>query len=153
MNAGTDGRDPELEAIRERMRQEILGRRTEGPTPRPEAGPVDLTSATVGGFLSSNRRVVVDVWAPWCGPCRAMAPILDALARELAGDVRFARVNSDEEPGLAGQWNVQGIPTLLVFDDGRLVDRIVGAQTGPVLSARIRRTFRLPPSASRSSAR
>ena len=145
MSAGPQATDPDLEAIRARMREEILGRSGGATGTPPTGGPVDLTAATVTGFLSSNPRVVVDVWAPWCGPCRTMAPILDALARELAGEVRFARVNSDEEPALAGRWNVQGIPTLLLFEGGGLVDRVVGVQPQSVLSGRLRRTFRLPP--------
>lgn len=138
--------DPELEALRQRRLKEILNRPSApAPAPRPPvAAPVALTSATVTSYLRSNRRVVVDVWAPWCGPCRTMAPILDTLARELSPEVQFAKVNADEEPMLASQWGVEGIPTLLLFEGARLVDRVVGAYPHDALLNHFRSRFRLP---------
>lgn len=70
--------------------------------------------------------VVVDVYADWCGPCRALAPLLDRLAEHSRGRVKFAKVNIDEEPEVAGVYRVEGVPTLLLFRDGQLVDRVVG---------------------------
>jgi thioredoxin-like negative regulator of GroEL len=72
-----------------------------------------------------------------------MAPILDSLASELAGQVSFGKLNADEEPALAARWNVEGIPTLLVFEHGQLVDRIVGAYPHDTLASRFRATYRL----------
>ncbi|HTT45758.1 MAG TPA: thioredoxin family protein [Thermoplasmata archaeon] len=136
--------DAELAELRARRLQEILARR--GPAESQvstDSMPRALTSASFPGFLSVHPRAVVDVWAPWCGPCRAMAPVLDALAKELAGKVSFGKLNADEEPALAGRWNVEGVPTLLLFEKGRLVDRIVGSFPHDALSDRLRATFRL----------
>jgi thioredoxin 2 len=77
--------------------------------------------------LSSPNPVVVDCWAPWCGPCRMVAPILDQLASEYAGRVKIAKLNVDENPMTASRYSTQSIPTLLLFKDGNLVDRLVGA--------------------------
>lgn len=76
--------------------------------------------------LNAAEPVVVDVYADWCGPCRALAPLLDRFAQAYAGRVKFVKVNVDEEPQLAGYFEVASIPTLLVFDRGRLVHRSSG---------------------------
>ena len=77
--------------------------------------------------LQSTTPVVVDFWAPWCGPCKMVAPILDKLAAEFAGKVVIAKVNTDENPQWAGQFGVQGIPTMLFIAGGKVVHRQVGA--------------------------
>jgi thioredoxin 2 len=77
--------------------------------------------------LASPLPVLVDCWAPWCGPCRTVAPVLDELARDYAGRVRIAKLNVDQSPSTAGRYAVQSIPTMLLFKDGREVDRLVGA--------------------------
>lgn len=77
--------------------------------------------------ISGATPVLVDFWAPWCGPCRLIAPALEELATELAGKVRIAKVNVDDLPELAAPLGIQGIPTLVLFQNGQPVDRIVGA--------------------------
>jgi thioredoxin 2 len=92
------------------------------------AGPVHVTASTFEHEVErATLPVLVDLWAPWCAPCRAIAPTLDAIAQEMAGRVRVAKVNVDENPEIAERLGVQGIPTLVVFKDGREVDRMVGA--------------------------
>jgi thioredoxin 2 len=76
---------------------------------------------------SSRLPVVVDLWAPWCGPCRVVGPVLEQLAGELAGQVKLVKVNVDAAPGVQRRFGVQGIPTLLVLREGREVGRKVGA--------------------------
>lgn len=76
--------------------------------------------------LNAAEPVVVDLYADWCGPCRAIAPLLDRFAQHFAGRVKFVKVNVDEEPQVAGYFEVTSIPTLLVFDRGRLVHRSSG---------------------------
>lgn len=139
--------DPELDAIRARVLRELVARPSAAQRPEAGPGPTDLSSGTFAGFLSAHERVVVDVWAPWCGPCRAMAPVLDSLARELAPSVQFGKLNADLEPALAGRYGVSGIPTLLIFEQGRLVDQVVGAVPHAPLRRHLESVYRLEASA------
>jgi thioredoxin 2 len=113
-----------------------------GPGVRPVCGrcggalasapgvPVTLTDRDFAGFLASAGRtpVLVDCWAPWCGPCRILTPTIDALAAEAGLRFRIAKLNTDENPVVAGQFGIRSIPTLLVFKEGRLVDQMMGVQ-------------------------
>ena len=90
--------------------------------------PVNVTDeAFEKTVLESSLPVVVDFWAPWCGPCKMVAPILDKIAEEYAGDLIVAKVNTDENPEWAMKYGVQGIPTMLLMYDGKIVNRQVGA--------------------------
>jgi thioredoxin 2 len=93
------------------------------------AGSLNVTDATfTTDVLQAPLPVLLDLWAAWCGPCRMLAPVIDELARELAGRVRVAKLNVDENPVMATRLNARSIPTLLVFQDGREVERMLGAQ-------------------------
>jgi thioredoxin 1 len=89
---------------------------------------VHLTEADFDQALTGHSEaVIVDFWAEWCGPCKAIAPVLEDLAQEYAGRVTIAKVNVDEHPGLAARFQVRSIPTLLFFKDGQVVDQVIGA--------------------------
>jgi thioredoxin 1 len=76
--------------------------------------------------LNSDLPVIVDLWAPWCGPCKAIAPILETIAEEFDGKINVVKVNIDENPSIAANYNVMSIPTLLIFKDGNVEGQIVG---------------------------
>jgi thioredoxin len=86
---------------------------------------------------SSSQPVLVDAWAEWCGPCRMIAPALDQLAAESDGRYKIAKLNVDENPVIAHQFNIRSIPTLLIFKNGKLVDQIMGAQPKQAIAARL----------------
>jgi thioredoxin 1 len=98
-----------------------------------------IVTITEGNFqaevLQSKTPVLVDFWAPWCGPCKMIAPILDELAGEYDGRVKIAKINTDEQQELAAQFRVSSIPTLLLFREGQVVEQMVGAKSKRELKA------------------
>lgn len=98
----------------------------------------DGTDASFAEDTRAGVPVIVDFWAPWCGPCRVMGPILEQIAQDMPGKVRIVKVNVDENPRSPAQFGVQGIPTLVMFKDGEAVDQIVGVVQKPMLVERIR---------------
>lgn len=101
--------------------------------------PIVVTDATFSVDVErSSLPVLVDLWAAWCGPCRMVAPIVDQLSAELSGKVRVAKLNIDENPATPSRFGVRSIPTLLIFKDGREVDRIVGAVSKPAIVSKLK---------------
>lgn len=100
--------------------------------------PLIVTDATFqSDVLGASGVVLLDCWAPWCGPCRMVGPIMEQLAAESNGRYRIAKLNVDENPRTAAQFQIQSIPTMLIFKDGKLIDRIIGAQPKQAIAQRL----------------
>ena len=108
-----------------------------GKCGKPLAWVVDADESTFEVEARAQPTVVVDLWAPWCGPCRFVSPILDELAHEYPGRLKVIKVNVDENQGLARRFDAMSIPTLVVLRDGNVVNRIVGAAPKEQMAAQI----------------
>ena len=124
-NCGTKNRVP-----KERLDQGPICGKCRAPLKVADAPdvPVDVTDQTFNReVLSFSGPVLVDCWAPWCGPCRMVAPVLEQLASEYAGRLKITKLNVDENPATASQYGIQSIPTMLLFKNGNHVNSLVGA--------------------------
>ena len=133
----------EIEEIRQRKMAEMMqktGPIVAGGNGWPEE-PVTVTDSTFESFIKKYPRVVVDCWAPWCGPCRMLSPTIDAMAKENKGEVAFAKLNTDENSGAAGKFRIMSIPTLLFFKDGKLVDKMIGAAPKAVVETQMKKAL------------
>ena len=99
--------------------------------------PFKITDADFDKIIKKYNLVVVDCWAPWCGPCRMVEPVIEELAKEMQGKIVFAKLNVDENPGSSIKYQIMSIPTLLVFKNEELVDRIVGAMPKDMLATKL----------------
>jgi len=109
-----------------------------------DSKPVIITDQTFEREVvqAKGQPVLVDCWAPWCGPCRMIGPILDQLAAESAGRYRIAKLNVDENPQTSARFKIASIPTMLIFKDGQLIDRLIGAQPKQVIADRLQQATR-----------
>jgi len=119
----------EIQRIKEKKLVEMMqkARAQLETAARNDGKPILLSDASFSSEISKYPLMVVDFWAAWCGPCRMVAPIIEQLAKEYSGRVAFGKLNVDENPLTSGEFEVQSIPTLLIFRNGEAVDGIVGA--------------------------
>ena len=101
--------------------------------------PVIVTDATIDATASQYPIFILDCWAEWCGPCRTIGPIVEQLAMEMKGKVVFGKLNVDENMQTANKYRISAIPTLMVFKEGKLIDKLVGAYPKPALVAKIQK--------------
>jgi thioredoxin 1 len=133
----------ELEEIREKKKVEMMKAMSTGQpggNGYPEA-PVTVTDSSFEEFVKKYPNVVVDCWAPWCGPCRMLSPTIEALSKDLKGKVVFGKLNTDENLGTAGKFRIMSIPTILFFKNGKLVDKTVGALPRQMIEAQIKKSL------------
>jgi len=125
--------DAELQEIRMKMLREMMRK---GET-NMAGNIIELTDDTFEEALKKYPKLVVDCWAPWCAPCRMIAPIIDKLSEKYSGQIQFAKLNTDQNQKTAMQNGIMSIPTLLIYRDGKLVDRVIGALPEPLLEKSI----------------
>ena len=123
-----------------------------GTCGKPLPWVVDASEATFDVETRAAPTVVIDLWAPWCGPCRIVSPMLDQFAREHAGRVKIVKINVDDNQGLAVRFDAMSIPTMVVLRSGQVVDRIVGAIPQPQLWARLEPHLKPPKASAPASA-
>jgi thioredoxin 1 len=136
---GSREMDEELEEIRRRKLKELEQKYLKEPAVNKLSidKPVEVDDRTLDQFVETHPVAVLDCWAPWCGPCRMIAPIIEKLAKKYAGRIVFGKLNVDENQGTALKYQIMGIPTLLLFKNGRLVDRVVGFMPEGALERRV----------------
>lgn len=125
-SAAGDG-DGELEAIKQKKMAELQKAAAERQAIASITQPIHLGDSNFSSEAARYPLLLVDFWAPWCGPCRMVAPVIDQLAKEYAGRVVFGKVNVDENPVISNAFGIASIPTMMVFKGGKAVDVMVGA--------------------------
>jgi thioredoxin 1 len=131
----------DIEEVRKKKMAEMMDRAKTGESGGWPAAPVKVTDLDFEAILKKYPKLVVDCWAPWCGPCRMLSPTIEAMAKDQSGSVVFAKLNTDENYGTAGKFRISGIPTLLFFKDGTLVDKVVGAAPREMIEDKIKSAF------------
>ena len=133
----------EVDEIRQRKMAEMMKNAAGGKADEngwPES-PVTATDSDFDQIIKKYPKVVVDCWAPWCGPCRMLAPTIDSMAKDHKGKVVFAKLNTDDNFNTASKYRIMSIPTLLFFKDGKLVDKMVGAAPRPMVEQAVQKTL------------
>jgi thioredoxin 1 len=119
--------DEQLEAIKQKKLAELQKEATTKAMMSTLTEPIVLTDSNFASEIKKYPLMIVDFWAPWCGPCRMVSPIIEQLAREYSGKVAFGKVNVDENQRIAASFGIQSIPTLMIFKVGKAVNVMIGA--------------------------
>jgi thioredoxin 1 len=130
--------DDELEAIKQRKMVELQKAAEAKAALSSINAPVHLTDSNFTSETAKYPVLLVDFWAPWCGPCKMVAPAIDQLAREYSGRVVFGKLNVDENPRISSSFGIQSIPTMMVFKNGKVVDVIVGAMPKGAIETKLK---------------
>ncbi len=129
-----------IDQIREKMLREMMTPNNSNGDKAPvNTKPIELNDRTFTGEVAKHDLMVVDFWAPWCGPCQYVSPIVEELARDYAGKVAFGKLNVDDNPMVSTQFRVMSIPTIMFFKKGRLVDMQIGAVPKQFLDQKIKK--------------
>ena len=115
--------DPEIAKIMQKKMKDML-------KPKPEPGIIDLNNSNFDQIISAENPTLVDFWAEWCGPCKSMHPIFESLSKKYP-NVKFARVNVDQNQNISMKYAVQSIPTFIMFKSGQIIDKMMGAVGAP----------------------
>ena len=122
--------DDELKKLRKKKYEELMKKYMDGDKKMEENmpnTPLTITDADIEQIIKKYDMMVVDCWAPWCGPCKVVGPIIDELAKEMQGQVVFGKLNVDENEQTSMKYQIMAIPTLLVFKNGELIEKMIGA--------------------------
>jgi thioredoxin 1 len=125
----------EVQLIKQKKMAEMM-KNNENEWP---AEPVTLIDDDFEGFVGKHPKVIVDCWAPWCGPCRMLSPTIDALAKDMKGNVAFGKLNTDDNFRTSEKYKISSIPTLLFFKDGKFVDKVIGAVPRAMVEQQIKK--------------
>ena len=129
----------ELEDLKRKKMFELIKKAAEQESKKNyPTKPVEVTDATFYDFISQYPAAVIDCWAPWCGPCRMISPVIEELSSDYAGKVVFGKLNVDENPTIASEYGIMSIPTLLFARKGEVVDRLIGAVPRQIIEAKIK---------------
>ena len=111
---------------------------TDAPVENWPDKPIDITDVDFTDFIKKYPYVVVDCWAPWCGPCRMVSPVLEEIARDYAGKITVGKLNVDENQRVAMEYKIMSIPAMLIFKNGKFIDQVIGAMPRQMLEPRLK---------------
>ena len=131
----------ELDEIKRKKMEKMMKDMNKPPAPSIELPdkPVIVTDATIDSMTSAYPLFILDCWAEWCGPCRMIGPIIEQLAAEMKGRAVFGKLNVDQNMQTANKYRISAIPTLMIFKDAKLIDKLVGAYPKPALTAKLQK--------------